>query len=1109
VGGPAEAPSIAAARSKPVAERRLVSVLFVDLVGFTTHSEGRDPEEVRSLLSEYFQRAEEIIGLYGGVVEKFIGDAVMAVWGTPVAREDDTGRAVRAALELVEAVEVLGRSIDAQLQARAGVYTGEAAVNIGAVGQGMVAGDMVNTASRLQSTADPGTVLVDRATYLGARDAVAFEDAGALQLKGKEELVDAWRALRVIGFLGGVKQADSLEPAFTGRDEELRVLKDLLHSTGRERKPKLASIIGMGGIGKSRLIWELYKYIDGLSDVLLWHQGRSPSYGEGVAFWALAEMVRMRARIAETDDDQGASAKLDSCLTEFVHDEEERAWLKPLLAQLIGLKEGGETQREQLFAAWRTFFERLAEQGTVVLIFEDLHWADPGLIDFVEHLMSWARTSPLMVVTLARPELMEKRPTWGAGQRNLVSIHLEPLQEDDMTLLLKSVAGDLPSVIREDIVGRAEGVPLYAVEMVRMLIDREDLVTEGDGFRWVGEAEHIDVPDSLHSLIASRLDVLAREDRLLVQDASVLGKTFTTPSLAALTGIPEGELDPRLQDLTKREILTVDTDPRSPERGQFGFVQSLIREVAYQTLSNQDRCERHVAAAEYFESTGEADLIDVVATHFIEAYNNSRKDESARFLADKAREALVEAAQRASSLGSDEQALSLLEKALAVAFDPPTRGAILFRAGLAAANSSHFETAIEHLSASNGLLEDSDDNELRAQAQARLGDALFMLGRLGDAEQMLQKGLSQLEDPSNSPAGARLLTSLARIYVFQGDYEKGESLTSRAMRPAEMAGDVALVAEGMITRAVGAVIEGRTHEAEALLQGALQLSEKHGLVTQQLRALVNISANQLNIDPNAVLETAGKGLEITHKFGVRGASLPFLLANALEASAHVGRWDEARRLFAEDGAEEEVGDAHYLLLPGAILIEAYAGNIVEATRLMEKFESATEESTSMQDRAARAACRATIALVEGRYEDCSEIARSAEETGVYDTLAPYGAIGHAAVWGGDLPQAEAALERLRHSTIRNTWHECRLRTQMAGVAALSGDREEAINLYRRALAEWDEVRIPLGKALSQMDFVVAVGGPETEAAGREAEAFFTAAGNDTFVRRLQEARATR
>ncbi|MEO6577430.1 MAG: adenylate/guanylate cyclase domain-containing protein, partial [Candidatus Limnocylindria bacterium] len=294
----------------PTAERRLVSVLFADLVGFTTLSESRDPEIVRELLNRYFETATQIIGAYGGTIEKFIGDAVMAVWGAPTAHEDDAERAVRSALDLVEAVRGIGEEFGGELHARAGVLTGEAAVTLGATNQGMVAGDLVNTASRLQSAALPGTVLVGESTFQAASGAIAFEPAGDKVLKGKAAPVPAYQALRVVGRRGGAGRSEQMESPFVGRAPELRMLKDFHVATGAERRPRLVSIIGQGGIGKSRLVWEFQKYIDGVTEVVYWHQGRSPAYGEGISFWALAEMVRGRASITDADDPATARTKL-------------------------------------------------------------------------------------------------------------------------------------------------------------------------------------------------------------------------------------------------------------------------------------------------------------------------------------------------------------------------------------------------------------------------------------------------------------------------------------------------------------------------------------------------------------------------------------------------------------------------------------------------------------------------------------------------------------------------------------------------------------------------------------------------------------------------------
>ncbi|MDQ3937456.1 MAG: adenylate/guanylate cyclase domain-containing protein [Chloroflexota bacterium] len=305
------------AGSSPVAiaERRVVTVVFADLVGFTSLAEGRDAEQVRDLLSQYFETAREVVGRYGGVVEKFIGDAVMAVWGAPTAHEDDAERAVRAALDLVEGVRSLGTAASGlELELRAGVLTGEAAVTVGAEGQGMVAGDLVNTASRLQSVAPPGAVLVGQATRDAASGAISFEEVGEQQLKGKSLPVASWRAVRVVAGLGGAGRHAGLEPPFEGRDEQLRLIKGLFRATARERRARLVSIIGQAGTGKSRLVREFEKYTDGLAEKIYWHVGRSPAYGEGISFWALGEMVRKRAGLAERDDERITRTRIASTL---------------------------------------------------------------------------------------------------------------------------------------------------------------------------------------------------------------------------------------------------------------------------------------------------------------------------------------------------------------------------------------------------------------------------------------------------------------------------------------------------------------------------------------------------------------------------------------------------------------------------------------------------------------------------------------------------------------------------------------------------------------------------------------------------------------------------
>src|SRR3954465_4802633 len=415
----------------PVAERRICSVLFCDLVGFTPLSESRDPEEVRELLSRYFDIARTVVARYGGTIEKFIGDAVMAVWGTPVALEGDTERAVRAALELVDAIAALGAEVGAVgLSARAGVVTGEVAVSLGATNEGMVAGDAVNTAARVQAAAAAGTVLVDDNTRRLAQASVGFDDAGEQELKGKAEPRRLGRAARILSNVGGVQRVDGLEAPLTGRDVELRLVKDLFHASVDRRQPRLVVVSGPAGVGKSRLGWEFEKYVDGLAVVTAWHRGHCLSYGDGVSFWALGEIVRQRLTIAEEDPVDIAAAKLQSGLDTYLTDDGDLQYVGPRLARLLGLPfpgdAGAERARAELFAGWRLWFGRSATQRPVVLLIEDLQYADTGLLDFLDHLVDWARDVPIFVLTFSRPELETARPGWGSG-RNRTLLALDPL----------------------------------------------------------------------------------------------------------------------------------------------------------------------------------------------------------------------------------------------------------------------------------------------------------------------------------------------------------------------------------------------------------------------------------------------------------------------------------------------------------------------------------------------------------------------------------------------------------------------------------------------------------------------------------------------------------
>jgi class 3 adenylate cyclase/tetratricopeptide (TPR) repeat protein len=1077
-----------------VAERRFVSILFADLVGFTALAEGRDAEETRELLSRYFDLSREIIERYGGTVEKFIGDAVMAVWGAPIARENDAERAVRAALDLVATIPSIGTG----LQARAGVLTGEAAVTLGATNQGMVAGDLVNTASRLQSIAPPGTVLVGESTERAASSAIVFEAVGDQQLKGKEAPVPAYRALRVVAERGGRGRSDRLEAPFVGRDDEFRLLKEVVHQTGKDRRARIVSITGVAGIGKSRLAWELNKYIDGIAETVYWHAGRSPAYGEGIAFWALGEMVRSRAGLAETDDEATTRAKIAETVVRWIPLESERPWIEGALLALLGLETTTPSAREELFSAWRTFFERIAEKGTALLLFEDLHWADPGLLDFIDHILDWSRGVPLLVVTLARPELLERRPTWGGGRRNLVALDLEPLSDAAMRQLLEGLVTGLPEPIIRSIVARADGIPLYAVETIRMLVSEGRLAEVDGGYRPVAEIETLAVPETLQALIAARLDALEAADRSILQDAAVLGQSFTVGGLAAVSGLEEADLEAHLRTIARRELVTREVDPRSPERGQYAFVQALIREVAYGTLAKRDRRSRHLAAARYFESLGEDELAGALAAHYLAAYRASSGDEEAQALAVQARIALRAAAVRSGSLGSHEQAAAYLVEAIEVTSDPAEAAELLERAGAAFAFAAKFETAETHLRRAIERRRALGDRASAARATGLLGQALINAWRRPEAVEVLTPALTEFEDLGDDPAMAMLEHQLARALWFLDEHARAVELADRALARAERVNDVAQITDAMVSKGSLIALDGRFHEGLALLEGALRLAEEHGITTTQARALLNMSATSVGRDPILALDYARRAYGLARRIGLK-SSLVTAAGNALETSARTGDWDwvdsEGQQMLDQDLGTGQ----RQAVLRGIEEVRAFRGDPVE--EMLEEHRSLVEgsDSTALSNyHGALAPAR----LAEGRYaEAAAEWEQSAD---LIDINAPTDLpkAARAWLWAGRRDEMERLMGRLADLRAHGPAPDASMVTLRAAVAGLEGRRDESMGLYADALARWDAAGLPLDRALTAIDMIVVLGPdePAARAAGEEARELFTRLG----ARRLLE-----
>jgi predicted ATPase/class 3 adenylate cyclase len=1049
-------------------------VLFADLVGFTTLSESRDSEEVRELLSRYFDTCSRLIGLYGGTVEKFIGDAVMAVWGTPTATEDDAERAVRAALDLVAAVSALGDELGApELQARAGVLTGEAAVTLGAEGQGMVAGDLVNTASRVQSVAEPGTVLVGESTRRTTEQTVVYEEAGAFELKGKEGLTPLWKALRVVSGARGSLKSTGLEAPFVGRDRELRQIKELFHASADERKAHLVSVTGIAGIGKSRLGWEFYKYFDGIAQITYWHRGRCLAYGEGVTYWALADMVRMRCRIVEDEEPASALQKLRLTLEEHIADPEERRFVEPRVAQLLGLAEQEARDRQDLFAAWRLFFERLADVYPTVLAFEDMQWADASLLDFVEYLLEWSRNSPLYVITLARPELLERRPTWGAGHRNFSSLYLEPLPATAMEELLTGLVPGLPATLREQILARAEGVPLYAVETVRMLLDRGLLVREGPVYRLAGEIGSLEVPETLHALIAARLDGLSAEERRLLQDGAVLGKTFTRAGLAALSGLAEGELEPLLSSLVRKEVLGVQADPRAPEHGQYGFLQDLVRHVAYETLSKRERRLRHLAAAEHLTAAfaGEEDeVVEVVASHYVAAYETAPEADDAAEIKQKAQAMLARAGERAASLGAAAEAQRYFEQAAGLSDGPLARAELLDRAGEFATYSGQPDAATASLEESIALYEAQGDTHAAARVSIRLAEVESSTGQLDQALERMERAFAVISADEPDAELALLAARLAIGYAFAGDLERASERGELALGVSESLGLLKPLTSAFFAKALISEARGHPQESVAYLRQTLAIALENELPLQATQAYLNLSDRAFRRDAYGdALGYLQPALELARRLGNRPGEWS-LLAELTYPLYMSGRWEEALATLEELTEEQIRSGAMFLsVLTSVLEIHIHRGELEEAQRLYSLF-SRLETSVDLQDHGIYKSATAALRRAEGRLGEALEAGAATVE------LVPNFGAGHQIVKQGIVEAIEAALalgQRERAAELLTTIEKLPpglrppyLEAQAHRFRArLDGDDAG----YRAAAARFRELEIPFWLAVTLLE----------------------------------------
>ena len=775
-------PDAAVAMETPTSreERKIVTVLFADLVEFTATAERLDPEDVRAFLMPFYAHIRSELERFGGRVEKFIGDAVMALFGASEAHEDDPERAVRAALAIRDwLTEERGPQ-----QVRIAVATGEAHVTLGARasdGEPVAVGDVVNTAARLQAAAPVNGVLVGEQTFRATRHAIEYREAEPVAAKGKREPQTVWEAVRALS-APGVDLSRHLSP-FIGRERELAALHERLLWAASQRSPQLVTILGVPGMGKTRLLSELQRAAAPTDEPVTWRQGRSLAYGDGISFWALREIVMAEAGILERDSAETVERKLANAVEQILDDAGEAERIVAALGVLLGLggsESGAADRRAEAFAAWRDFVEALAIRRPLVLAFEDLHWADEGLLDFIDELVDRVSGAPLLVVATARPEVLRRRPGWAGGKPNAVTISLPPLSDSDTARLIATLL-EQPVGYAEDqdeLIARVGGNPLYAEQFCRMLLERGDL----------GE-----LPETVQGIIAARLDALAHEQKQLLQDAAVVGKVFWTGALEAIGGVSRGRLDELLYSLERSEF--VQRTPRSSVAGdvEYAFRHVLLRDVAYGQIPRGDRAERHRRTAEWFESLGRPeDHAELLAHHHLAAleYAGAAGEDTAT-LVEPATEALHRAGQAAIRLSANERAVEYFSRAIAVV----------------------------------GQLPDTDERRSKeAELQLQLGVALF--ARRGLGAPAVERAYTRAAElmMGSAPAAEQFTAQfgLSLYHAHRGNFDMSASLVKRLTDLASE-GDDSMKLQALHARWMSSLFSGRIEDAVAAADAGLAI----------------------------------------------------------------------------------------------------------------------------------------------------------------------------------------------------------------------------------------------------------------------------------------------
>ena len=867
-------------------ERKVVTVVFCDLVGFTSKAEAMDPEDVEALLTPYHERVRAELERFGGTVEKFIGDAVMALFGAPTAHEDDPERAVRACLAIRDwAIAEEG------VQVRIAAATGEALIRLDArpaAGEGMASGDVVNTAARLQSAAPVNGVIVDEPTYRATRHTIDHREAEPVEAKGKAEPIAIWEAVEARARFG-TEVLDHVAGELVGREREIDALWAAFDRVRDEHSPQLVTLVGVPGIGKSRLLYELSRRVDAEPELTTWRQGRCLAYGDGITLWALAEIVKAQAGILEADDDATAAEKLRRAAQEIV-DPADADWVAARLRPLAGLEDESELgggRGTEAFAAWRRFFEELAAVRPLILVFEDLQWADEGLLDFVDQLVDWVTDVPMLVVCTARPELLARRPNWGGGKLNASTIALEPLSELETARLIAELLDRsvLPADVQQTLLDRAGGNPLYAEQFAQLYLER-------------GSAEDLPLPETLQGIISARLDGLPAEEKQFLHAGAVVGKVFWTGGLVD----DAVDTEPIVHSLVRKGFLRRQRRSSVPGEVELAFAHALVRDVAYGQMPRAERASRHRAVAEWLESLGRnEDHAEMLAYHWRSALELAGvAGEDTTDLSERTRLALAEAGDRAFGLNAFGAAVAYYNEALALwPADAPGRAELLFRHGqtLHVMGDEEQEAALEE--ARDALLEIGDE-ETAGQVEAFLSRAAWYRGQGEAARLHIEQAQELVADAGSTLAKARVLCLLARLRMLSGEDEDAIEIATEALGLAETLDLDEIRIHALTT--IGSAKTFRNNTGDAELERALELAKAVnsplGAIVLNNLAVLSSRTAEFDRAEELLLET----LDLALQFGDR-ENVRFTRANLLYHLTRRGRWDElleeADRFIAE------------------------------------------------------------------------------------------------------------------------------------------------------------------------------------------------------------------